>query len=36
MDINMPDEATEELVSFGMEMTIDQQVSYRLVSSTSA
>jgi hypothetical protein len=32
MDVTLPDEATGELVSFQMDMTIDQDVSYQLVS----
>lgn len=36
VDINMPDETTGEMVEFGMEMTTDQSVSYRLLDATSA
>jgi hypothetical protein len=32
MDVTLPDEATGELVSFQMDMTIDQDVSYQLIS----
>ena len=34
--INIPDEATGELVGFDMEMSISQQISYRLLDSPSA
>jgi hypothetical protein len=36
MDINVPDEATGELVEFAMDMTIAQDVTYRLVSAGDA
>jgi hypothetical protein len=36
MDINIPDEATGELVEMGLDMTIDQDVTYRLVDSGDA
>lgn len=35
MDINIPDETTGELVEFGMDMTISQDVAYRLTSADS-
>lgn len=35
MDVNMPDES-DRLVSMGMEMSIDQDVSYRLLSGPAA
>lgn len=36
MDINVPDEQTGELVEMGMDMTVDQDVTYRLVDSSEA
>ena len=36
MDINVPDETTNELIAFGMDMTIDQTMSYRLIGAPSA
>jgi len=36
MDINLPDETTNELIAFGMDMTIHQDVSYRLSDAGSA
>lgn len=36
MDINIPDEATGELVEMGLDMTIDQDVTYTLVDSGDA
>lgn len=33
MDINLPDEETGELFALEMEMTLDQEISYRLISS---
>lgn len=36
MDINMPDEETGEMVQFGMAMTIEQTISYRLVDAPTA
>lgn len=36
MDVNIPDETTGDLVAFGMDMTITQDVSYRLTDSSSA
>lgn len=36
MDIAMPDEETSELVEFNLDMTIDQEISYRLVDSAGA
>ncbi|MGA7097028.1 MAG: hypothetical protein WB245_05620 [Acidimicrobiia bacterium] len=36
MDIMIPDENTSELVGFQMSMTMDQNVSYRLLSEPSA
>ncbi len=36
MDIMIPDETTGELVGFQMSMTMDQNVSYRLLSEPSA
>ncbi len=36
MDINIPDETTGELVEMGLDMTIDQDVTYRLVDSSDA
>lgn len=36
MDINIPDETTGELVEMGLDMTIDQDVTYRLVDSGGA
>lgn len=35
-DVNFPDEATGELVAFTMDMTVDQEVSYRLLGTGSA
>jgi len=34
MDINVPDEASGDLVEMGLDMTIDQDVTYRLVDSS--
>ena len=36
MDINMPDDETGELVGFGMEMSIAQDVTYRLIDAAKA
>lgn len=36
MDINMPDDETGELVGFGMEMRIAQDVTYRLIDAAKA
>lgn len=36
MDIAMPDEETNELVEFGMEMTLDQEMTLRYLDSTGA
>lgn len=36
MDINIPDEASGELVEMALDMNIDQDVSYRLVSTDDA
>lgn len=36
MDINMPDDETGEMVTFGMEMSIAQDVSYRLIGAPDA
>lgn len=36
MDINIPDEETGELVEMGLDMTIDQDMTYRLVDSSEA
>lgn len=36
MDINVPDDATGELVEFAMDMTIGQDLTYRLVGSNDA
>lgn len=36
MDIKIPDETTGELVEFAMDMTIGQNVTYRLVDSSNA
>jgi len=36
MDVNIPDETTGELVAFAMDMTITQDVTYRLTGSGSA
>lgn len=36
MDMNVPDEATGEMMAFVMDMTLDQDVSYRLLSGTGA
>lgn len=35
-DINMPDDETDELIAFGMNMSIDQNVSYTLTESSGA
>ncbi len=34
MDVAMPDENTDELVEFGMDMTLDQEVTLRYLDST--
>jgi len=34
MDINVPDDASGDLVEMGLDMTIDQDVTYRLVDSS--
>ncbi len=36
MDINMPDDETGEMVTFGMEMSIAQDVTYRLIDASNA
>ena len=36
MDINMPDEDTGEMLAFGLEMTISQTMSHRLVGAPEA
>ena len=36
MDINVPDDTTGDLMEFAMDMTITQDVGYRLVGSSSA
>lgn len=36
MDINIPDDTTGELVEMGLDMTIDQDVTYRLVDAAGA
>jgi hypothetical protein len=36
MDVNIPDEATGEMVEFLMDMSISQNVSYRLVDTANA
>ncbi len=36
MDVNIPDETTGDLVAFAMDMTITQDVTYRLVGSSTA
>lgn len=36
MDVNIPDEATGEMVEFAMDMTIGQDVTYRLVGTGTA
>lgn len=36
MDVNIPDEATGELVEFAMDMTIGQDLTYRLTGSSGA
>ncbi len=36
MDMNIPDEETGELVGFEMTMTLDQDITYRLISGPSA
>lgn len=36
MDINIPDEATGEMVEFAMDMDIGQKITYRLVESADA
>lgn len=35
MDINMPDETTNELIAFGMDMNVSQDISYRLADAPS-
>ncbi|MGD2102316.1 MAG: hypothetical protein PVG83_08750 [Acidimicrobiia bacterium] len=35
MDINVPDETTNELIAFGMDMSIGQNISYRLTDAPS-
>ncbi|MDP9495154.1 MAG: hypothetical protein M3P87_07945 [Actinomycetota bacterium] len=36
MDMMIPDDTTGDLIGFQMEMSIDQDISYQLISSTSA
>ncbi len=36
MDLNIPDEETGEMVGFVMEMGLDQDVTYRLISGPTA
>jgi hypothetical protein len=36
MDVNVPDEATGDMVGFGVDMTIGQDITYRLVSADTA
>jgi hypothetical protein len=36
MDINMPDETTNELMAFGLDMTVAQDITYRLTDAPSA
>jgi hypothetical protein len=36
MDINMPDDTTNELVAFGMDMNVSQDVTYHLTDAPSA
>lgn len=36
MDVNIPDDATGDLAAFGMDMTVTQEVSYRLTGSSTA
>jgi hypothetical protein len=36
MDMNVPDETTGELVGFQMDMILDQDISYRLISGPNA
>ncbi len=35
MDINIPDETTGELVEFGMDMSVVQDLTYRLIGTDS-
>jgi hypothetical protein len=32
MDMNVPDETTGEMAGFVMDMTLDQDITYRLIS----
>jgi hypothetical protein len=36
MDINMPDETTNELMAFGLDLSISQDITYRLTGAPSA
>ncbi|HSJ84914.1 MAG TPA: hypothetical protein VLA91_13985 [Acidimicrobiia bacterium] len=36
MDMNMPDETTGEMIGFVMDMTLDQDITYRLISGPTA
>jgi hypothetical protein len=36
MDVNIPDETTGDLVAFGLDMNIDQDVTYRLTDTDNA
>lgn len=36
MDINMPDDTTNELMAFGLDMSISQDITYRLTDAPSA
>jgi hypothetical protein len=36
MDMNVPDETTGDMVGFVMDMTLDQDISYRLIDGPTA
>jgi hypothetical protein len=36
MDVNVPDDTTGEMVAFGVDMSIDSDIDYRLVSADTA
>jgi hypothetical protein len=36
MDLNIPDEETGEMVGFVMEMSLDQDMTFRLISGPTA
>jgi hypothetical protein len=36
MDINVPDETTQEMVAFVMNMALDQELSFKLTSGPTA